>query len=65
MECNIGFKSYESIIWVCPFEGDEGCVVEWGFSVEPVNGLRFEDLVRKYELGLEKMVLAMQNSLRM
>ncbi|KAL9226850.1 hypothetical protein vseg_002616 [Gypsophila vaccaria] len=64
VDSNIGFESYVSTIELVSVDEGDGCVVEWGFSVEPVRGLRFEDLVKKYEVGLEKMVNAMQESLK-
>ncbi|KAL5072401.1 hypothetical protein RYX36_011385, partial [Vicia faba] len=39
MDCNIGFRSYESTMRV-----DCGCVIEWLFAVDPVEGLVLEDL---------------------
>ncbi|KAK9683812.1 hypothetical protein RND81_10G166500 [Saponaria officinalis] len=64
VECNIGFEGYESTVRISPDDDDQGCMVEWGFSVEPVRGMRFDDLVGKYEVGLLKMVMAMEESLK-
>ncbi|OIW18601.1 hypothetical protein TanjilG_13353 [Lupinus angustifolius] len=55
VDCNIGFNSYESSIRVLKDDGLEGCLMEWSFAVDPVEGLVFEDLVQKYHLGLQRM----------
>lgn len=70
VESNIGFKSYKSMIRISPTGDDDqgndqdGCVIEWVFTVDPVQGLRFEDLVMKYEVGLQRMAKNMEDSLR-
>ncbi|KAI3468186.1 hypothetical protein Pfo_024849 [Paulownia fortunei] len=61
MDCNIGFKSYVSTIKVVPGdEGGGGCAVEWCISLDPVVGWKLEDLVGKYEVGLQLMVKKME-----
>ncbi|XP_074277288.1 lachrymatory-factor synthase [Silene latifolia] len=65
VDSNIGFNSYVSTIRIIPVIADtgNGCVIEWCFTVDPVQGLTFEDLLRKYQVGLHKMVKTMQHSL--
>ncbi|XP_073301587.1 lachrymatory-factor synthase [Primulina huaijiensis] len=61
VDCNIGFKSYVSSIKVVPAGGSgRGCVVEWCFRVDPVVGWKFEDLVGRYEVGLQLMTKKME-----
>lgn len=63
VDCNIGFKSYVSTIKVVPGdEGGGGCTVEWCISLDPVVGWKLEDLVVKYEVGLELMVKKMEEA---
>ncbi|XP_021847720.2 lachrymatory-factor synthase [Spinacia oleracea] len=62
VDSNIGFTSYVSTVKIIQ-GGDEGCVIEWSFTVDPVQGLRFEDLVKKYESGLHRMAKTMEDSL--
>lgn len=65
---NIGFKSYVSTIKISHACGDgggeeeEGCLIEWWFVVEPVEGWKLEDLVSKYEVGLELMASKMEDA---
>ncbi|KAL4307467.1 hypothetical protein S245_057057 [Arachis hypogaea] len=54
VESNIGFKSYEATMRVVE-ESDGGCVIQWCFSVEPVQGWVFQDLLMKYRDGLKLM----------
>ncbi|XP_059644014.1 lachrymatory-factor synthase-like [Cornus florida] len=62
VECNIGFKSYVSTVKIGPGGGDGGggCVMEWWFEVDPVEGLTLEDLTKKYEVGLQRMAKKME-----
>ncbi|KZV37205.1 hypothetical protein F511_04624 [Dorcoceras hygrometricum] len=62
VDCNIGFKSYVSSMKVVPAGGGGGggCVVEWCFRVDPVVGWKFEDLVGRYEVGLQLMTKKME-----
>ncbi|CAK7353144.1 unnamed protein product [Dovyalis caffra] len=63
---NIGFKSYVSTVKVVPQGGDgqDGCVIEWSFSVDPVAGLVLDELVRKYEVGLQQMGKRMEDAVK-
>lgn len=72
VDSNIGFNSYAATMKIVDNDGSgnsngneqgKGCIVEWSFSVDPVVGFVFDDLVKKYELGLEKMVQKMETDL--
>ncbi|KAF8008070.1 hypothetical protein BT93_K1909 [Corymbia citriodora subsp. variegata] len=65
VDSNIGFTSYVSTVKIVPANGDGegGCVIEWSFAVDPVEGWALEDLVRKYEVGLQAMAKKMEDSL--
>lgn len=60
---NIGFKSYESTMRVLSDDGGDGCIVEWSFAVDPVEGLVLEDLVNKYHVGLHLMAQKMEDEI--
>lgn len=60
VDCNIGFKSYVSTIRVVP---GGGCTVEWRISLDPVEGSKLEDLVAKYDEGLQLMVKKMEDAI--
>ncbi|KAL8111302.1 lachrymatory-factor synthase-like [Apium graveolens] len=63
VDSNIGFNSYVSTVRVSPAgAADHGCMIEWSFVVDPVNGWRVEDLLRKYQLGLESMAMKMEEA---
>ncbi|KAI3512247.1 hypothetical protein L1887_19559 [Cichorium endivia] len=62
VDCNVGFKSYLSTVKVVR-GGDEGCVVEWSFSVDPVEGLTYEYLVQRYQDGLDQTTKKMEAAL--
>lgn len=62
VESNIGFESYASTVRISP--RGEGCVIEWGFTVDPVvGGLSLDDLVNKYEKALEVIAKNMEDAL--
>ncbi|KAH0645160.1 hypothetical protein KY284_033044 [Solanum tuberosum] len=65
VDCNIGFKSYFSTVKIVPngVDGQDGCVIEWFITVDPVVGMRLEDLVNKYDVGLQGMGKNMENAL--
>ncbi|KAK2632672.1 hypothetical protein EUGRSUZ_L01247 [Eucalyptus grandis] len=52
---NIRFTSYASMVKVISGNGDgEGrCRIEWLFAVDLAEGCVLEDLVRKFEVGLQ------------
>ncbi|GAA0150331.1 hypothetical protein LIER_09293 [Lithospermum erythrorhizon] len=64
LDCNIGFKSYVSTIKIVDGESGKGCVIEWWFGVDNVEGMRLEDLIKKYEVGLHGMATKMSMSLK-
>lgn len=61
VDSNIGFESYVSTIEVFPGGDGGGAVVEWGISVDPVEGWELDELVKKYEVGLMVMVRNMED----
>ncbi|KVH99841.1 lachrymatory-factor synthase [Cynara cardunculus var. scolymus] len=63
VDCNVGFKSYLSTIKVVPSGGAKGCVVEWLFAVDPVEGLTYEVLYQKYQDGLDQTTKKMEDGL--
>ncbi|VFQ60479.1 unnamed protein product [Cuscuta campestris] len=63
VDSNIGFESYSSTVKIVPDNnGGGGCAIEWWFEVDPVEGWRLEDLVKKYESGLQLMAKKMEDS---
>lgn len=66
VDCNIGFESYVATVKIVPQgdEGQAGCVIEWSFTVDPVEGWVRDDLVRRYEVGLQRMAKRMEDALR-
>ncbi|KAJ9183513.1 hypothetical protein P3X46_007356 [Hevea brasiliensis] len=63
VDSNIGFKSYVSTVRIVPVEGG-GCIIEWWFQVDPVEGWVLEDLVSKYEAALLLMAKRMEDHLQ-
>lgn len=64
VDSNIGFSSYRSTIKVIPtvnHHDERGCVIEWNFSLDPLEGWVMEDLVRKYDVGLQRMATKMED----
>ncbi|EXB93401.1 hypothetical protein L484_010729 [Morus notabilis] len=69
VDSNIGFESYVSTVKIVPGSdpGDDhdhqcGCAIEWSFTVDPVEGWALDDLVRKYEEGIQRMAQKMEAS---
>ena len=60
VDSNIGFRSYVSTVRIVPEGG--GCVIEWRFGVDPVEGWELDDLLRKYDVGLHRMAQRMEAS---
>lgn len=64
VDSNIGFKSYVSTVKIVPWgdDGDDhehdqdGCVIEWSFTVDPVEGLQLDEMMKKYEVALQSLV---------
>ncbi|KAF5726184.1 putative Polyketide cyclase/dehydrase and lipid transport superfamily protein [Tripterygium wilfordii] len=62
IESNIGFNSYVATVKIV--QGDEvGCVIEFLFTVDPVEGCEFEDLVNMYKLALQSIIQKMEESI--
>ncbi|KAF5748272.1 hypothetical protein HS088_TW04G00224 [Tripterygium wilfordii] len=62
VESNIGFNSYVSTVKIVE-EDEVGCVIEWLFTVNPVEGLELDDLVKRYEVGLQLIIQKMEDSI--
>ena len=64
VDSNIGFSSYVSTVKVVPRgdDGQNGCVIEWSFNVDPVAGMVLNELVRKNEVGLQQMAKRMEEN---
>ena len=62
------FKSNVSTVMIFPGGDDDqdqhGCVIEWSFIVDPVEGWTLNDLVRKYEVGLHRMAQRMEAAIQ-
>ncbi|XP_042492276.1 lachrymatory-factor synthase-like [Macadamia integrifolia] len=64
VDSNIGFNSYVSTIRVLPGNEEYGSAkIEWSFAVDPVEGWKLEDLISKYELGLQRMAKRIEETL--
>ncbi|KAL5786272.1 hypothetical protein ACOSQ2_008664 [Xanthoceras sorbifolium] len=66
VDSNIGFESYVSTVKIVPgdhHDGQHGCLIEWSFTVDPVEGMEFDELVKKYDVGLQRMAKQMEESL--
>ena len=65
VDCNIGFKSYESTVKITPSGSDteSGCRIDWSIKVDPVKGWVLEDLVKKFEAGLDRAARRMEEAL--
>lgn len=58
VESNMGFESYVATLKVIPVEGDGetvGCLIEWGFVCDPVEGLSLEDFESYIQYCLQFM----------
>lgn len=62
VDSNIGFNSYFSTVRINP-DGQHGCVIDWFITVDPVKGMTLEDLVNKYDVGLQGMAKNMEHAL--
>ncbi|XP_076949999.1 lachrymatory-factor synthase-like [Bidens hawaiensis] len=62
VDCNIGFKSYLSTIKIVPGDA-EGFVVEWSYVVNPIDGLTYDVLLEKYQIGLDQTTKKMEDAL--
>ncbi|KAI3503181.1 hypothetical protein L1887_31618 [Cichorium endivia] len=60
LECNFGFnESFLGTFKVVRGEA-QGCVVEWSFIVDPVEGVTWEYFVEKYQNILDQMTKKME-----
>ncbi|KAL5850500.1 hypothetical protein ACOSQ4_008513 [Xanthoceras sorbifolium] len=62
LDNNIGFKSYVGTFKVLPTNGG-GCVIEWSFVADPVEGLRLEDMAAFGDYCLQFMAKKMEDVL--
>ncbi|GAU16872.1 hypothetical protein TSUD_368210 [Trifolium subterraneum] len=55
----MGFKSYVATLKVVPMNGDDeavaGCVIEWGFVCDPIEGWTLQDFNSYIEYCLQFM----------
>ncbi|KAK0572495.1 hypothetical protein LWI29_032340 [Acer saccharum] len=68
VDSNIGFESYVSTVRIVPGDHDygghkNGCLIEWSFAIDPMEGMEFVGLVKKYDVGLQRMAKKMEDSL--
>ncbi|XP_075495958.1 uncharacterized protein LOC142533176 [Primulina tabacum] len=66
LENNMGIKGYESTIKVIPIDGGDelhGCLIEWSFLADPVEGMNSEDMANYLELSLQAMAENMEKAL--
>ncbi|KAL3844196.1 hypothetical protein ACJIZ3_001599 [Penstemon smallii] len=66
LENNMGLKFYKSTMEVKPTEGGDdvhGCLIEWSFLADPVEGFSFEDLIGYLDLSLQGMVHKMEKTI--
>lgn len=61
IEGNVGFNSYIATVKVVPKE--DGCNIEWGYEVEPVEGWTLGDLDTFISSGLQVMAKRMEEAL--
>ncbi|OMO86672.1 Polyketide cyclase/dehydrase [Corchorus olitorius] len=70
---NIGFNSYVATVKIVPLpggtggyhdddDGQDGCVIEWSFTVDPVEGLNLDDMKTKFEVGLQGVVKRIEDA---
>ncbi|KDP34166.1 hypothetical protein JCGZ_07737 [Jatropha curcas] len=65
LDSNIGFKSYVSTVKIIPEEANvSGCVIQWSFEVDHVEGWVLEDMVNKYEVALRLTAKRMEDRLQ-
>ncbi|KAL3655678.1 hypothetical protein CASFOL_000074 [Castilleja foliolosa] len=66
---NMGFKDYKSTIKVMPIKGEDdmiklcGCMIEWSFLADPVEGLSYEDFVKYFEFSLQGIAKNLEKAL--
>ncbi|GMJ15764.1 hypothetical protein like AT2G25770 [Hibiscus trionum] len=62
VESNIGFNSYVSTVKIVD-DGGDGCVIEWSFTVDPVEGWQLDDMKKLYEKGLQGLTKRIEDTL--
>ncbi|KAH1033269.1 hypothetical protein J1N35_045443 [Gossypium stocksii] len=64
VESNIGFNSYVSTVKIVPggVDDQEGCVIEWSFTVDPVEGWKLDEMKKLYEEGLQGLAKRIDDS---
>ncbi|CAN0907257.1 Lachrymatory-factor synthase [Linum grandiflorum] len=61
VDCNIGFKSYQSTVQIfVDDDGGQGCLIEWGFTLDPLEGWTLDDLVKRFETVLNAAARKME-----
>ncbi|KAI4379927.1 hypothetical protein MLD38_006164 [Melastoma candidum] len=60
VDCNVGLRSYVATMAVVVADDGDGCVLEWSFAVDPVEGWSLMDMVKRYEVGLQGMARKME-----
>ncbi|KAK1425982.1 hypothetical protein QVD17_14649 [Tagetes erecta] len=63
-ENNMGFGCYVAEMKVVEVDGGCGCMVEWLFTADPVDGMRLEDLCGYLESSLKAMGERMEKELQ-
>ncbi|EEF45863.1 Lachrymatory-factor synthase precursor, putative [Ricinus communis] len=55
IDSNIGYKSYVAVVKIVPAKEEEGggCVIEWSFTVNPVEGCVFDDIVSTWDMAIQ------------
>ncbi|KAK8520339.1 hypothetical protein V6N13_031206 [Hibiscus sabdariffa] len=64
VESNIGFYSYVSTVKIVHGDRDhkDGCVIEWSFTVDPVEGWRLDEMKKLYEEGLQGLAKRIEDA---
>ncbi|XP_022730601.1 lachrymatory-factor synthase-like [Durio zibethinus] len=68
VDSNIGFNSYVATVKIVPGGDDghdhqDGCVIEWSFTVDPVEGWQLDDMKKKYEVGLQGLAKRIEDAI--
>ncbi|KAK6140906.1 hypothetical protein DH2020_025368 [Rehmannia glutinosa] len=66
LDNNMGLKTYKSTIKVLPIDGGDdsnGCLIEWSFLADPVEGFSYEDLVNYLDISLQGMAQNMEKAI--
>ncbi|KZV44520.1 lachrymatory-factor synthase-like [Dorcoceras hygrometricum] len=66
LENNMGIKGYMSTIKVIPMDGGDGlhgCLIEWSFLADPVEGMSFGDMANYLDLGLRAIAENIEKAL--